>query len=270
MLEPLLVGAILGALFAVAARRWSGEGELHVFGLGLLVAALIYVGLALPTADGRWLALEAGGVPIFGGAAWLGLRRPAALAIGWMAHVVWDVGLHLGRAQPVVGSWYPIACIGFDLVVGGFLLAGAVSFGRSRPLGFVVLLLGAAPGALVAQESTPRTAPQVTNLAGARDRPGLFTQRLLLPANFCGPLHTHDHDLHGLVLRGILRMGFADSTGRVAVREYPAGSFVAVPAGRAHVEGSAVETEIHLSGIGPLVTAVVDSSKTQRCTPTSQ
>ena len=88
-------------------------------------------------------------------------------------------------------------------------------------------------------------------------------------ANLCGPLHTHDHDLHGLVLRGILRMGFADSTGKVAVREYPAGSFVAVPAGKVHVEGSAVETEIHLSGIGPLVTTVVDSGRTQRCTPTS-
>jgi hypothetical protein len=51
------------------------------------------------------------------------------------------------------------------------------------------------------------------------------------------------------------------------VREYPAGSFVAVPAGRVHVEGSVVETEIHLSGIGPVVTTVVDSSKTPRCTP---
>jgi quercetin dioxygenase-like cupin family protein len=109
----------------------------------------------------------------------------------------------------------------------------------------------------------------VTNLAGDRNRPGLFTQRLLLPANFCGPLHIHDHDLHGLVLRGILRMGFADSTGRVTVREYPAGSFVAVPAEKVHVEGSAVETEIHLSGIGPLVTTVVDSNRTQRCAPTS-
>ena len=269
MLEPILVGAILGALFAVAARRWGGDGEVRVFGVGLLVAALIYVGLALPTADGRWLALEAAGVAVFGGIAWLGLRRPAALAFGWMAHVVWDAGLHLGRAQPVVGSWYPLTCIGFDLIVAGFLLAGAVSFARSRALGFALLMLGVAPGALRAQDATGRAAPRVTNLAGDRDRPGLFTQRLILPANFCGPLHIHDHDLHGLVLRGILRMGFADSSGRVTVREYPAGSFVAVPAGKVHVEGSAVETEIHLSGIGPLVTTVVDSSRTQRCTPTS-
>jgi hypothetical protein len=122
---------------------------------------------------------------------------------------------------------------------------------------------------LSAQESGQATAPRVTNLAGARDRPGLFTQRLLLPANYCSQLHTHDRDLHGLVLRGILLMGFLDSRGQVAVREYHAGSFVPVTAGRTHLEGSAVETEIHLSGIGPVVTTVVDSTK-RRCHPTSR
>lgn len=136
-----------------------------------------------------------------------------------------------------------------------------------RSLGCAVLLLGACAGTLNGQEPHQAATPEVTNLAGARDRPGLFTQRLLLPANWCGSVHIHDHDLHGLVLRGILRMGFADSAGRLDVREYPAGSFVAVPAGRVHVEGSVAQTEIHLSGIGPLVTTVVDSSKRPRCTP---
>jgi hypothetical protein len=75
--------------------------------------------------------------------------------------------------------------------------------------------------------------------------------------------------LHGLVLRGILRIGFVDSTGQLDVREYPAGSFVPVPAGRVHIEGSAVVTEIHLSGIGPLVTTVEDSSGAHHCAPGS-
>jgi quercetin dioxygenase-like cupin family protein len=135
-----------------------------------------------------------------------------------------------------------------------------------RALGLAGALLGAGPSATSAQASGQAATPQVSNLAGARDQPGLFTQRLLLPANFCGPLHTHDRDLHGLVLRGILRMGFADSAGRLEVREYSAGSFVVVPAGRRHVEGSPVETEIHLSGIGPMGTTVVDSTP-GRCTP---
>jgi len=43
------------------------------------------------------------------------------LAFGWVAHVGWDIWLHLDRAQPVVGVWYPLACVGFDLMVGGYL-----------------------------------------------------------------------------------------------------------------------------------------------------
>src|SRR5688500_20216306 len=102
MLEPILAGAVLGALFAVAARRHGGAGELRVFGMGLAVAALIYVGLALPTGDSRWLVLETAGVAIFGGVAWFGLVRPGWLAIGWVEHVTWDVGLTHDRAQPSV------------------------------------------------------------------------------------------------------------------------------------------------------------------------
>jgi hypothetical protein len=269
MLEPILAGAILGALFAVAARRLGGEGELRVSALGLALAALIYLGLALPSAAGRWLVVETAGVAIFGGIAWLGLRRPGWLALGWTAHMVWDVALHLERAQPVVGAWYPLACVGFDLIVAGFLLNAAVP-SALRALGFAVTLLGAAAGEVEAQDSGQARTPRVTNLEGARDRPGLFSQRLFLPANYCGSLHTHDHDLHGLVLRGILLMGFVDSAGTLEVREYPAGSFVPVPAGRVHLEGSPVDTEIHLSGIGPVVTTVVDSTRTWRCTSASR
>jgi hypothetical protein len=136
-----------------------------------------------------------------------------------------------------------------------------------RSLLLAAALVGVTSGTLGAQDASQRSAPRVINLAAARDRPGLFTQRLLLPANYCGDLHIHDRDLHGLVVAGILRMGFVDSAGRLEVREHPAGSFVVVLAGQVHVEGSAGETEIHLSGIGPLVTTVVDSGGAQRCTP---
>ena len=109
--------------------------------------------------------------------------------------------------------------------------------------------------------------PSIEPLAGARNRPGLFAQRLTLPPGYCSAIHTHNSDLHGLVLRGTLRMGVADSTGKLVVHEYPEGSFVPVPAGRAHIEGGAAGqgAEIYLTGIGPVSTTVVDSSKTNRC-----
>jgi hypothetical protein len=40
-----------------------------------------------------------------------------------------------------------------------------------------------------------------------------------------------------------------------------------VPAGRPHVEGSraGVETEIYVTGVGPIQTTIVDSAKPSRC-----
>ena len=126
MLIPILVGAVLGGLFALLARRQGDTGELRLLALGLVVTALIYVGLALAATDGRWLVVEAAGLALFAGLAWLGVQSARWwLALGWAAHVGWDVGLHLDRAQPLVGAWYPLFCVGFDLIVAGFLLSGA-------------------------------------------------------------------------------------------------------------------------------------------------
>jgi hypothetical protein len=45
------------------------------------------------------------------------------LVAGWVAHVGWDAGLHLDRPQLVIPLWYPLLCVGFDLVVAGYLLS---------------------------------------------------------------------------------------------------------------------------------------------------
>jgi hypothetical protein len=132
MLLPILVGAMLGALFATFARARKAA-EARVLALGLVVAALIYVGLALGGKGREWLVIELAGVGLFASVAWLGLRASRWwLAVGWVAHVTWDVGLHLDRAQAVVGAWYPLLCVGFDLVVAGFVVSAALEPTRSR------------------------------------------------------------------------------------------------------------------------------------------
>jgi uncharacterized protein DUF6010 len=72
-------------------------------------------------AGARSLALEVGGVVLYGAAAWVGFRKSAALlALGWAMHPVWDVALHLqypGAAYKP--DWYPWGCVGFDLIVAG-------------------------------------------------------------------------------------------------------------------------------------------------------
>lgn len=131
MLLPITFGAVLGGLFVLLARRRKRHGEIRLLALGLVVAALIYIVLALAAgADRGWLALETAGVGLFGLLAWLGLRTSLWwLALGWAAHVGWDVGLHLDQMQTFVPAWYPLLCVGFDLVVAGFLL-GQVSADR--------------------------------------------------------------------------------------------------------------------------------------------
>jgi quercetin dioxygenase-like cupin family protein len=118
------------------------------------------------------------------------------------------------------------------------------------------------------RDSIATTTPRVVPLAGARDRAGLFAQRLILPPGYCSAIHTHNGALHGLVLRGTLQLGVADTSGTLTVLEYPEGSFVPVPAGRAHLEGAPAgqEAEIYVTGVGPIHTTIVDSAKASRCT----
>lgn len=125
MLTPIVLGAGLGGLFVLVARKQSRGIEIQMLALGLVVAAGIYIVLAvMGGADAGWLGLEATGVGVFGLLAWLGVRAsPLWLALGWVAHVAWDVGLHLDRVQMFVPAWYPLLCVGFDLVVAGFLLS---------------------------------------------------------------------------------------------------------------------------------------------------
>ena len=134
MLLPIVLGAVLGGLFVLMARRQKRGGEIQLLALGLVVAALIYIVLALAAgADRRWLTLEAVGLGMCGVLAWLGLRASLWwLTLGWVAHVGWDVGLHLDRAQAFVPAWYPLLCVGFDLIVAGFLLGLATARPLSR------------------------------------------------------------------------------------------------------------------------------------------
>jgi hypothetical protein len=134
MLLPIIFGAVLGGLFVLVAHRRQRQGEIRLLALGLVVAALIYIVLALAAGAGRgWVALETTGVALFGVLAWLGLRTSLWwLALGWAAHVGWDVGLHLDQAQTFVPAWYPLLCVGFDLVVSGLLLGQVSAQGLSR------------------------------------------------------------------------------------------------------------------------------------------
>jgi len=114
-------------------RRQSGAEE-WVFAIGLVVAAAIYVGFAFYGVEPRWIAIEIGGVVLYGTLAWLGLRQSYSscsllwLSAGWALHPVWDVGLHLvGNGSVFSPDWCALICVTFDPLV-----AAHIAF-RPRP-----------------------------------------------------------------------------------------------------------------------------------------
>jgi hypothetical protein len=131
----LSTGLLLGLALIGYARGKPWRRELRILAIGLVVAALIYVAFAIGgAASTRWLGLESAGVLLFGAVAWLGVKRwPAVLAAGWMAHVLWDVLLHLeGTGAAYTPGWYPLLCVSFDLVVAGRILLRILRTSASR------------------------------------------------------------------------------------------------------------------------------------------
>jgi hypothetical protein len=121
----LLIGAVFSLALVRLARSYPPGGERRVYAVGLVVAALLYLIFGVVGGAGvRWLTLEVVGVLIYGAAAWTGLRVwPALLALGWAAHVAWDVPLHVrGAGAEYTPHWYPWLCVSFDLVIAGAMM----------------------------------------------------------------------------------------------------------------------------------------------------
>ncbi len=116
-------GGLVLALLTIAAVRWQARRfgasdprrfELVAWAIYLFLAAAIYVGFALREAG--WMTLELAGLVGYGALAWLGVRRPRLLALGWLLHAGWDAVLHADAPETLVPSWYRWACLGFDVV----------------------------------------------------------------------------------------------------------------------------------------------------------
>ena len=108
-------GVLLAWLLVRLAERRPARAY-FIYGIALVVASVIYVLFAVVGgADRRWLAIEAFGVMVFGVAAYFGVTAaPLVLAVGWIAHISWDV-FHGGSA--FTPAWYILLCAGFDGVI---------------------------------------------------------------------------------------------------------------------------------------------------------
>lgn len=118
----LLIGVVACGVFILVARTLKPERELRLYATGLVIAALIYVGFTAQGAAPAWLFLELAGLVVFTLLAWLGLKISALiLAFAWAAHVAWDLALHKLLDVAFVPDWYPVVCVGFDLLLAGYI-----------------------------------------------------------------------------------------------------------------------------------------------------
>ncbi len=129
----ILLGLAAGVAFISVARKIDySEGDL--LATGLLAAAAIYVVFAVIWGEEGWIRFEAVGVALFSLIAFLA-RRFGILWIGagWLLHIGWDYLFHMvGPGEHLVPEWYPPFCIGFDLLVGLYILWTV--FRKPRPL----------------------------------------------------------------------------------------------------------------------------------------
>jgi hypothetical protein len=99
--------------------------------VALFIAAAIYILFAIYEFHPLWLGIEVVGVLLFALFIWMAyLHSFWFLVMGWLLHVLWDVGFRPVEVAPYVPSWYAWACVGFDVVIAGYT---AVLLLRANP-----------------------------------------------------------------------------------------------------------------------------------------
>ncbi|HMM76705.1 MAG TPA: hypothetical protein PJ986_13410 [Gammaproteobacteria bacterium] len=117
------LGVVAGAAYCVLVERRFQRHARAIYAMTLVYIAAVYVGPALARgaigdvvellASLAFFALAVAG--LVGGEAWL--------AAGYILHGMWDA-FHVDLAHGALPGWYAPACIGFDWVLGLWVLRG--------------------------------------------------------------------------------------------------------------------------------------------------
>ena len=124
LIEGAVGGALLSLIAFLLSRFVKDIAGRTLLATVLFAAAGAYVGFAFESGESRmWLLIEVLQCIAFGTLGLMGWRGPAKwLALGWLLHPVWDVGMHYIGPGRGIGPWtYAIACISFDWVVAAYI-----------------------------------------------------------------------------------------------------------------------------------------------------
>ncbi|WP_206602933.1 DUF6010 family protein [Leptolyngbya ohadii] len=115
---------LLGAAVYITICRIKSEIESQILAVGLVIAALLYLGFAVfGTANSAWIFVEAAGIGIYSLFAMWGLYYSRWwLMVGWLLHPVWDLWLHFfEQGASFTPAWYALGCMSFDLLIAAYI-----------------------------------------------------------------------------------------------------------------------------------------------------
>ncbi|MBI4364357.1 MAG: cupin domain-containing protein [Candidatus Latescibacteria bacterium] len=119
-----------------------------------------------------------------------------------------------------------------------------------------------------APPSLPKGA-KIAVLEGNLTAPGPFTFRVRVPDGYKVPPHWHPAVEHMTVLQGMFYLGMGDKWDETVAKEYPVGSFSAMPQGMHHFAWTKGETVIQVHGMGPWGITYVNPSDDPRNAPSA-
>lgn len=123
-IAALLVGVVFGGATLLIPTLLLADDALGFLSILLGEIGAVYLGFVLVDGRSREFRVEYAGIVAFTAMAAVGLamRAPALLAAGYLAHGLWDI-VHGPRGiHTRIPWWYAPLCIGFDTVVGAYLL----------------------------------------------------------------------------------------------------------------------------------------------------
>ena len=116
------------------------------------------------------------------------------------------------------------------------------------------------------EEAPPFLPPgaKVAVLQGNPGEKGLFTIRVMLPANYKIPAHSHPTDEHVVVCSGALYMGMGDKLDADTGKALRPGGFALVPARKHHFAYTKEPAMIIVYGMGPFEFIYVNPAEDPR------
>lgn len=101
-------------------------------------------------------------------------------------------------------------------------------------------------------------------LEGDPFKPGPYSLRLKLPADYEIPAHWHTMAEHVTVISGTMNAGMGDKLDKEQSKAFPAGSYLSIPAKMHHFAWADGETIVQINGNGPFDINYIDAANDPR------